>query len=166
MTLQQDILEEYQQESKHSRFYTPIIILLSLFLCFLLLNSFMDIENLSFSHFDTDWINILLSVLIPGCGLIFFIAKTRIGWFISMVFMSFIACAGVGTVIHSAIINESNSIISLLNGRRLFILIVSITVSILLQTKSIRSNYKISNLIWIVAIALALLTAVALIFLA
>ncbi len=160
-----DILDEYDHEPiPRSRFYIPIIILSGIFLCFLVLGLFMDIESLRWEGFNTDWVDILLSAIVPGCGLAFFIAKTRAGWFISTVFISFIVFAGIASIIHSAIFNDNDSILTDIGGRQIFIFTITTTIFILLQTKSIRLGWKINILLWLTAMLISSGLAFAIIF--
>lgn len=153
----QSILNEYEPVPvKNSRYYIPIIILFSLFSGCLILDMFIDIERLTPKEVSIDWTDIVLSVLVPGAGLAFFIAKTRIGWFISTTYFSFIAFAAIATIFSSTVSNEGGSEILTLKARHFFILITTITLSILFQTKSIRLSCHVKKLLWIAAITISL----------
>ncbi len=160
MRATQNILSEYEQEPiKRSRFYIPTIILLGIFSCFLVADMFIDIESLTWTGFDVDWVSILLGVVIPVSGLAFFIAKKRIGWFISTTFISFIAFAIIGTLL-----SEGFSSLLAVKVRQIFITTTAITASILLQTMSIRAFFKIKNLVWVIAMTISLCLTILVIF--
>lgn len=166
MTENQDILNEYRHElPSPNRFYVPSIILFGIFICFLTLNLFISIERLTWHGFNGDWVDILLSVLIPVCGLSLFIAKKKSGWLISMTYISFIAIAAIITTCLSIFTYESEVLIETFKVRHIFILMMTTSLSILFQTKSTRKYFKVGIFMWLSGIIIALCLACAVIFL-
>lgn len=160
----QNLLEEYENKpAANSKFYLPIIILFSAYLGFFFLDMFIVMENLTWHGFNGDWLNLLFTLLIPGIGFGFFLARYKIGWLISTVYISFIALAGIATLLYTIFRFRGEFFAASVTWRHGFIILMSTSISVLLQTKGIRFQYKISNTIWITAISFALFLAVVLI---
>ncbi len=160
----ENILDEYdQQKIKSPRFYYSIIIIYSVFLCFSLLSLVVDMETLTWRGYNNHG-EFLISSLLPAIGFSFLLVKSKIGWFISTTYFSFMALLIIVSIINILISSKGNLSIITFNVNHSFLALISFSLSFLLQTKIIRSYYKVSNVLWIIVGAIALVLLLCIIF--
>lgn len=161
MTIERDILDGFNKPVvERSKLFIPLLFLFVLYFGFLILDLFIDLEHLSLKKEDPKLPILLFTLILPGIGFIFFIAKWKLGWFISLVFFLFILFLVITTTITEIIRNRGNYSNSLFTVRQLFILILVTCISIFLLSKSIRIYFKIKSWVLITAISISVGLAV------
>lgn len=89
-----DILKDYEQHSTDQiTSYKIFIVFTSLYIVFNLFDSFLYITDFSFTQKPFSWIGLCVLVLLPAIGLILFISKIKLGWFISFLYFGLLSVA-------------------------------------------------------------------------
>jgi hypothetical protein len=162
MKTAENVLNEFEETViKRSKFYNPTLILTGIFICLAALDMFIDFERLRWKEFYFDWFDFIMLLVIPAAGLFLIIKKTTAGWFISTLYFSFIASLAILST-GQAILQNTGAEFPI-TVRQLIILIITVLISIFLQTKSLRVHFNIYRLLWIATVIISLCLAVALI---
>ena len=152
MNSHQDILEEYNRHSpKKNNRYQLLIILIIAFICVLNYTLYVDMRRFYF-----DWMNILLGLVIPGAGLFFLFIKKKAGWFIAVIFFSFIASIFFAALIKWNFFSSPGSIGTLLRVKQFVFFVITAAITILLWTKNIRQLLRINTWQWIISLLIIL----------
>lgn len=88
MNDQPDLLEEYQPSSTKSKTLNLVLVLSLLFIAALNFALYYDLGKYYF-----DWMTLVLAILVPAAGSVLLYLKKSAGWFIAVVYYSFIAVA-------------------------------------------------------------------------
>lgn len=155
MNPEKDLLDEYDEHPfKTNNVYKLLVILVVVFISALNLSTYIYSGRSSF-----DWIDIILGIVIPGIGLALLIAKKKAGWFISIIYYSFLFYILAASFINEMFIRINPGANLYLKIRQLFFLLLTILLTLLLLLKTTRNGFQIGLRGMITALSVSILLA-------
>jgi len=122
------------------------VILIFCYLFYFLVDTLFDLQRFRLNLYNIDEFFLLVFLGFPGIGLFLFIRNHKAGWVITALFFLFLAIIAIMSLIKQFNESKTNHVPVAFSWRQLLFLLISLSLSIMLLTRTLRKQFSIAKL--------------------